>query len=122
MEEKLGYKDMDESFSSCVFDTETPKYKKKMNSSVSKSGSKSKHKHEYTECLFIEKDCPHRGNYCTICGKIGAVHFFEVEKMKGGLYRQLNNVVVFERYKHLVRIEVADIFQKYVPISDESIK
>lgn len=98
-------------------DNEIPKYKKKTKSSTSKSSNKSKHKHEYIECLFIEKDHPHRGTYCSICGKIGDMHFFEVERLDSGMYRQLDYDKVFEKYKHLEQIKIEDIFQKFVPVS-----
>ena len=98
-------------------DNEIPKYKKKTKSSTSKSGNKSKHKHEYIECLFIEKDHPHRGTYCSICGKIGDMHFFEVERLDSGMYRQLDCDEVFEMYKYLEQVQIDDIFQRFVPVS-----
>ena len=96
--------------------SEIPKHKKKKQSSSSKSKNKSKHKHEYTECLFIEKGHPHRGTYCTICGKIGDIHFFETEKTDKGYYRQLEYDEVYEMYKHLEQVQVDDLFQKFVPL------
>ena len=98
-------------------DNEIPKYKKKTKSSISKSSNKSKHKHKYIECLFIEKEHPHRGTYCSICGKIGDMHLFEAERTDEGYYRQLDYDEVFEMYKHLKQIEIEDIFQKFVPVS-----
>jgi len=102
-----------------IKDSESPKHKKKTKSSTSKSSSKSKHKHEYRECLFIERGHPHRGTYCSICGKIGDMHFFEVERTDDGYYRQLDYDEVFKMYKHLDQIKIDDIFQKFVPISKE---
>lgn len=100
------------------FDNEVPKHKKKKDSSTSKSKEKAKHKHEYIECLLIHNGHPHRATYCTICGKIGDIHFFETERSEYG-YRQLDYDEVFEMYKELEQIPVADIFQKYIPVSKE---
>ena len=101
-----------------IYDDE-PKYRKKKSSSTSKSKTKSKHKHEYVECLFINENHPHRGTYCSLCGKVGSLHFFEAERLEGGMWRQLDYDEVFERYKHLEQITLADIFQKFVPLSKE---
>lgn len=98
------------------FDNEIPKHRKKKKSSTSKSSTKSKHKHEYAECLLIHDKHPHRATYCKICGKIGDLYFFETMKTEDGLYLQLDDDEVFEKYKNLEKIEVDDIFQKYVPI------
>ena len=95
-----------------------PKYRKKKHSSTSKSSNKSKHKHEYIECLFIHNEHPHRGTYCKLCGKIGDMHFFEAEKLDDGMWRQLDYDEVFAIYKHLEQIGIADIFQKYIPMSN----
>lgn len=99
---------------------EIPKYRKKKSSSTSKSGIKSKHKHKYVDCLLVHNNHPHWATYCSICGKIGDLHFFETEKRKDGLYsRQLDCDEVFEKYKDLAKIDVEDIWQKYVPINKE---
>ena len=97
--------------------SEVPKHKKRKQSSTSKSSNKAKHKHEYKECLFINKEHPHRGTYCTICGKVGDIHFFESERIEGGMYRQLDYDEVFELYKHLEQVHIDDIFQRFVPVS-----
>lgn len=97
--------------------SEVPKHRKKTKSSTSKSTNKSKHKHEYIECLFIKGNYPHWGTYCTICGKVGDIHFFEAEKTEKGFYRQLDCDEVFDRYKYLEQIPIDDIFQKFVPVS-----
>lgn len=102
-----------------MIENEIPKYRKKKLSSTSKSSIKSKHKHEYVECLLIHNNYPHRGTYCKICGKIGDLHFFEAEKREDGLYRQLDYDEVYEKYNNLEKIEVEDIFQRYIPISQE---
>lgn len=95
------------------------KYRKKKESSTSKSKTKSKHKHWYSECLLIHHDHPHRAEYCTICGKIGNVHFFEAERTEDGYYRQLDYDEVFHRYYDLPRFNVDDIFQKFVLLEGE---
>lgn len=101
---------------------ETPKYKKKKDSSVSKSQTKSKHKHIYSkECLLIESSdkfrFPCRAKYCEICGKIQNVHFFETERSDDGRYRALNPDEIYEKYKNLEQIYMDDIWQKYVPMT-----
>ena len=99
---------------------EIPKYKKKKNSSVSRSIDKSKHKHEYKEYLLItNKDKkPHRANICKVCGKIDNVCLFDTDEVDG-IYRMLSSEEVYEKYKHLEKIYVDDIYQKYIPISNE---
>ena len=101
-----------------MIDNEIPKYRKKKQSSTSKSGTKSKHKHEYKEVLLIHNDRPHRATVCKICGKIGDLHFFETERCEFG-YRSLDYDEVYEKYKHLENIIIDDIWQKYVPVSQE---
>ena len=102
-----------------MIDNEIPKHRKKKPSSASKSKEKSKHKHEYTECLLIHNNHPHRATYCKICGKIGDLHFFETERTEQGYYRSLDSDEVYEKYKDLEKIVIDDIWQKYVPINQE---
>lgn len=99
---------------------EIPKHRKKKDSFTSKSSSKSKHKHDYSkECLLITNDDnhPHYATYCSICGKIENVKFFESEKEDSGYYRILDVEEVYEKYKNLEKIYLDDIWQKYIPIS-----
>ena len=98
---------------------EIPKHRKKKQSSTSKSNTKSKHKHEYKEVLLIHNDRPHWATVYKICGNIGDLHFFEAEKREDGLYRQLDSDEVYEKYNDLENIVIDDIWQKYVPISQE---
>lgn len=102
-----------------MIENEIPKHRKKKQSSTSKSSTKSKHKHEYREVLLIHNDRHHWATVCKICGKINDLHFFETEKREDGLYRQLDYDEVFEKYKHLEKIVIDDIWQKFVPISQE---
>lgn len=102
-----------------MLDNEIPKHRKKKPSSISKSNTKSKHKHEYIECLLIENNRPHRATYCKICGKIGDIKFFETKSYKDGRCVMLNSDEVLEKYKNLEKMEVQDIFQKYVPINNK---
>lgn len=104
-----------------TLDNEVPKYIKKKESSVSKSKVKSKHKHEYVDCLLVENNrYPHKATYCKICGKIGDLSFFETEKREDGLYRMLDHDEIFEKYKDLERIQIENIWQKYVVFDKES--
>ena len=95
-------------------DNEIPKHRKKKQSSTSKSSTKSKHKHEYKEVLLIHNNSPHWATVCKICGKIGALHFFETEKTEEGYCIVLETDEVVEKYKHLEKYYIDDIFQKYV--------
>ena len=96
------------------FNNEIPKYRKKKQSSTSKSDTKSKHKHEYKEALLVYNDYPHFGTVCKICGKITDLHFFETVKTEEGYCIVLETDEVFEKYKHLEKYYIDDIFQKYV--------
>lgn len=102
-----------------MIENEIPKHRKKKKSSTSKSSTKSKHKHEYKEVLLIHNNRPHWTTVCKICGKIGNLHFFETEPYRYGMWRQLDADEVFEKYKDLENIVIEDIWQKYVPISQE---
>ena len=102
-----------------MIENEIPKHRKKKQSSISKSSTKSKHKHEYKEVLLIHNDSPHWATVCKICGKIGDLHFFEAEKRKDGMWRQLDYDEVYKKYKDFENIIIEDIWQKYVPISQE---
>ena len=100
-----------------MIENEIPKHRKKKQSSTSKSSIKSKHKHEYKEVLLIHNK-PHWATVCKICGKIGDLHFFETEPYRDGMWRQLDYDEVFEKYEHLEKIVIEDIWQKYVPIDN----
>ena len=99
---------------------EVPKYKKKKQSSTSRSTNKSKHKHQYKEVLFVKENRPHRGKYCTICGKIGHMNFFETEPTEQMYYRVLDSDEVYEKYKHLEQKRIEDVFQKFVSVEVEA--
>ena len=96
------------------YNDEIPKYRKKK-SSVSSASKKSKHKHIYKDCLLIMENGPHKAQYCTICGKIGNIEFFETEKVNGG-YRMLTDTEIYNKYKDVIRSKIESIFQKYVVI------
>ena len=102
-----------------MIDNEIPKHRTKKQSSTSKSSEKSKHKHEYKEVLLIHNNRPHWATVCKICGKIGDLHFFETEPYRDEMWRQLDSDEVYEKYKDLENIVIEDIWQKYVPISQE---
>lgn len=95
------------------------KYKKKKNSSTSKSKEKSKHKHEYKDCLLIVKDrkLPCKASYCTICGKINNQQLFETVPCENGYLRMLNSEEIYKKHKDLEKVDIDDIFQKYVSVS-----
>lgn len=75
---------------------------------------KSKHKHEYEDCLLIEEytDRPYKGSYCIICGKIKDFGLFHGEDIN------LTNREILEKYKHLKKFYVEDMWQKYVILEE----
>ena len=97
-----------------MFESEIPKYKKKKNSSVSDSRMKSKHKHIYKDCLLVADDRPLKSTYCTICGKVGNVKFFDFVKSENGYSRMLRPDEIYRKYCNLEIKEVSDFYQKYV--------
>lgn len=101
-----------------IIEDEVGKHKKKKESSTSKSKRKSKHKHEYKDCLLIEKENkPHKSKYCSICGKIYDVKFFETKRLENGKYLVLTNEEVFEKYKYLEKFYVNSVWDKYVGLN-----
>ena len=102
-----------------MIENDIPKHRKKKQSSISKSSTKSKHKHEYKEVLLVNNDKPHWATVCKICGKIDDLHFFETEHTDDGYHRSLDDDEIFEKYKDLEKHYIENIWQKYVPISQE---
>ena len=97
-------------------DEEVPKYRKKAHKTVKKSS----HKHLYKECLLCDKDGNYsHATYCTECGKIGDIHFFEC-KREGRWGVMLSNEEVYEKYKHLITFEINNVcLDKYVGLKME---
>ena len=107
-----------------IYENDISKHRKKKKSSTSKSSVKAKHKHHYIRALFIDKDGkPHVGSYCDICGKVWSIAWWETERVEhekfGYVYRTLTPEEVFEKYRHLEKIYIEDVFQKYVSLSKE---
>lgn len=95
-------------------DEEIPKHRKKKQSSVSKAERKSDHKHEYADCLLIDSENrPIKAQYCTICGKIIDVQFFETVRVEQG-YRMLDSEEIYQKYKDLPQFMVNSVWDKYV--------
>lgn len=65
------------------------------------------------------KPCP--GTYCKLCGKIGHVKAFCTEKIEG-VYHSLSDEEIYKKYKHLNKVYIDDIFQKYAPLSHDEEK
>lgn len=100
-----------------MFELEEPKYRKKKDSSVSKSKVKSHHKHQYEKCLLLSAGYPYSASYCTLCGKVKGIKFFETESIGHGLLKMLTAEEVLERHSDLERFEISDLSAaKYVPI------
>lgn len=96
---------------------EAAKYLKRKKSSVSKSSVKSKHKHIYKDVLFVCENKPHKGKYCTLCGKIGDLQFFLSEK-RNGYYHVLTTEELYAKFGNLDVIEIENTFQKYIVMED----
>lgn len=93
-----------------------PKHVKKREPSP--KTKKSKHKHEYKDCLLIVNEYgsrPYFGSYCIHCGKIKDF-ILPTEKIEDGS-RMLTDKEVFEKYEHLEKFYVEDLWQKHVSIS-----
>lgn len=95
---------------------EIPKHKKKKKSSVSKSKDKAKHKHEYAQYLLIFNKHPHVALCCNICGKIYDIAIGETETTEKRVHRILSDSEIYEKYKTLKQVEIADLWQKYIPV------
>lgn len=84
---------------------------------------KSKHKHIYESCLLYDIDINHyfRAEYCTICGKIGDINFFETVPSETSRHsRILRSEEVKEKYKHLKAFTIESLTkQKYVKLEGE---
>ena len=108
-----------------ALDSELPRHKKRRKSSTSDAKRKSKHKHEYVDCVLIKKDGEHiesayKGTYCTICGKIGKINFFESRK-EGCLHTLLSTNEILEKYQKLETKRIEHIlYDKYVLPDNES--
>lgn len=100
---------------------DVPKYRKKKQSSVSKSKIKSKHKHQYIDCLLIDKNKNvWKSKYCSICGKLHDLEFFQIEALSNKLFRMLENHEIMEKYNNVERFKVKNIMQKYIdPVADK---
>lgn len=82
---------------------------------------KANHKHIYEECLYYEKEHEHycRGEYCTVCGKIGIIHFFETvpSEKYSRCSKLLRSDEVKEKYKHLKTFNVESLLtEKHVEL------
>lgn len=96
------------------FEQEIPKYRKKTESNTSKSKSKTNHKHEYKECLFVNNKRPYFGSYCKICGKV--LNWISPCVKVDGFMRMMTPEEIYKEYGELEKIEVQDLWSKYIPI------
>ena len=82
--------------------------------------SKSKHKHLYEPCLLKDDSngLYSRGEYCSICGKIGKVNYLEsVPSERPGFSRLLTSNEIKEKYKDLKTFTIKSILEdKYVTL------
>lgn len=107
-----------------IEDDEVGKYKKKK-SRKSNAFKKAFHKHIYEDCLLIKNnEIPRKASYCTICGKIYNISFYETIK-DGQFYRQLTAEEIINKYNKLnlprFNIENIDLLDlKYVPIEGQN--
>lgn len=113
-------KDIDKNKNIKDLDDNNVSYKKKKQSSISKSKEKSKHKHEYVDCLLIDRNnCPHRSEYCKICGKISDLKFYETERIENGMFRVLDHDEVLKKYKDLERFYIDSIWDKFIVLNND---
>ena len=98
-------------------DEEVPKYRKKAYKTVKKSS----HKHKYEECLLHDNDGHYsHATYCTECGKVGDVNFFECKQTEGRWRMMMSNKEIYEKYKHLITFEIDGIYtNKYVKLEED---
>lgn len=102
-------------------ENDIPKYRKKKKSSTSKSNEKSNHKHEYVDCLLVTKNenRPYKAKYCSICGKVSDIKFFEFVPSDATYSRMLSDDEVFEKHKDLEHIYIDEIWKlKYISINN----
>lgn len=101
-------------------ENEELKYKKKKPSNVSKSKEKSNHKHLYQKCVIYNDRHVTTAEYCTICGKISNKAFLLSEPVEGSNVRRLlTDEEIFEKYSHLPKFKVENIFDiKYIKINE----
>lgn len=82
-----------------IYEDEDVKYRSKKKK---KTPKKSDHKHIYEECLFIWDNRVHRGERCSICGKVGDVHFFETEPCENSRFvKMISGKQVLDKYPDL---------------------
>lgn len=95
---------------------EIPKYKKRLNRTIKKST----HKHLYKDCLVLDKssNCYHKGEYCTVCGKLADFSMIETIKISGRLSRVLSQEELLNMYKDLEIKEVDNIVKdRFITLS-----
>ena len=91
---------------------EIPKYKKKANKIVRKA----KHKHLYKDCLILDRSSGyyHKGEYCTLCGKLANFSMLETVKASGRFSRMLSKKELLDAYEDLEIKEVENIVKDRV--------
>lgn len=99
--------------------SEVSKYVKKKESNKSKSKAKANHRHAYATCLLLAEgsDTPYLGSYCMQCGKIYN-WTMPTEKIEYG-YRMLTKEEVYQKYGHLPKFHLKNIWDKFVPLGKE---
>lgn len=93
-------------------ENEIPKHRKKINKTVKKS----KHKHEYEICLLYDLSTKYyyKGDYCTVCGKIGNWGT-ETKETDMGFKQLLTQEELKQKYRDCKVKEVVSIYKaKYV--------
>lgn len=97
-----------------ISENEIPKYRKKMNKTITKS----KHKHIYEACLLYDMKSKYyyKGEYCSICGKIGNWGI-ETKRNDMGLIQMLSQEELKQKYKDCQVKEIINIAKvKYVSL------
>lgn len=97
-----------------ILEDEIPRYRKKVNKTIKKV----KHKHIYETCLLYDtkSEYYYKGDYCTICGKIGNWGI-ETKKSDNGVSVTLSQDELKQKYKDCKVKEITNIAKvKYVPL------
>lgn len=101
-----------------IDNNEVAKHRKK---SKYKGEKRANHKHVYVEALADLKGSYHRLTHCTICGRINDKYIFETIPIEDNINgrRLLTNEEVYEKYKHLPRVTLNELDDKYVTLVTE---
>lgn len=89
---------------------------------MSEANRKSDHKHLYEFALVKTEDIYRRIKYCTICGKINNIFFFETIKVEGMHFNKImTSKEILSKYNDL-KIFETDMYSKSVDLGEQDEK